>query len=75
MQSTRITIPDPPPYGVSSTLLWRPSPNSRKFERRTARAPLVTARPTIPVDKNGWKSSGKRVTTSMRMAVNRGPRG
>ena len=68
MQSTRITIPEPPPYGVSSTLRCRPRPKSRGLLRRTRRAPAWTARPTMPSARKGWKSSGKSVTTETRTA-------
>src|SRR5262249_48354449 len=63
-QSTRITMPDPPPYGVSSTLRWRPMPNARGLSRRTRRAPWEVARPTMLVDRKASNSSGNSVTMS-----------
>ena len=67
-QSTRITMPEPPPYGVSSTLRWRPMPNSRGLLVRTPEDPA--ARPPGrrgSSSRNVPNSSGKSVTMSISM--------
>src|SRR5580704_1749264 len=64
--STRITMPLPPPYGVSSTLRCLPSPKSRGLRRRTASSPPSIARATKLVARKPANISGKRVTMSTR---------
>src|SRR5256885_10711010 len=64
-QSTRMTIPEPAPQGVSSTLRWRPTPNCRGLRVRTRARPLASARPTRLVTRKGSNSSGKRVAMSI----------
>src|SRR5262249_16552195 len=69
--STRITIPLPPPYGVSSTLLCLPSPKSRGLRKRTSSCPPLRARPTKLASRKPPKISGNSVTTSTRIAPSR----
>src|SRR5437899_11381435 len=65
MGSAFITIPGPPPNGVSSTLRWRPSVNSRRSWTSMVASPASTARRTIPSARGAWTMSGKIVTTSI----------
>src|SRR5580658_4606889 len=69
--STRINIPLPPPYGVSSTLRCFPRPKVRGFLNRTANRPLEIARAMILVARKSSNISGNNVTISKRTAGSR----
>src|SRR3954466_14536771 len=58
-----MTMPGPPPYGVSSTVRWRSLVKSRGFTVATVITPASRARPTTPAASAGSISSGRIVTT------------
>src|SRR5687767_9339286 len=62
------TIPGPPPYGRSSTVLCTSVANSRGVLAFTVTAPRSMARPRTPTRTASATNSGNSVTTSMRMA-------
>src|SRR5436190_20458934 len=61
--SAFITMPGPPPYGVSSTVRWRSAVKSRGLIVATEITPAFAARPTTPAVSAGSISSGRIVTT------------
>src|SRR5258705_4811531 len=61
--SGRITMPGPPPYGLSSTVRCTSWVQSRRSCTSTRRWPVASARPTSD-SSNGARYSGKIVTTS-----------
>src|SRR4051812_23292721 len=61
--SAFITIPGPPPYGVSSTVRCRSAVKSRGLTVATVMTPASRARPTTPAASAGSISSGRIVTT------------
>ena len=69
--STRITIPAPPPYGVSSTDRWRPSPNSRRSRVRTVTRPRSWMRPGMLSARGPETIVGNRVRTSISRVTSR----
>ena len=71
--STRITIPAPPPYGVSSTDLWRPSPKSRRSWMRTVARPCSWMRPGMLCDSGPSIMAGKSVRTSISRVMATAP--
>ena len=56
-----MTIPAPPPYGVSSTLRWRSVVCSRGSCTRTSSRPCARARPSSDASSGPAKYSGKIV--------------
>src|SRR5438309_7720976 len=62
-----ITMPAPPPYGVSSTVRCTSAVQARRSWTRTSRSPRSRALPSRDTP-SGWRYSGKIVTTSMRTA-------
>ena len=68
-----ITIPAPPPYGVSSTVRWRSRVWSRRSCTRTSSSPEPRALPTSDTSSTS-KKAGKIVTTSTRMDSSLGNR-
>ena len=71
--STRITIPAPPPYGVSSTDLWRPSPKSRRSWMRMVARPCSWMRPGMLCDSGPSIMAGKSVRTSISRVMTPAP--
>src|SRR5262245_30733109 len=71
--STFITIPGPPPYGRSSTVLCRSSVWSRGFSIVSSRLPCAIARATTPSSVSARNISGKRLTTPTHIASFLGP--
>src|SRR5262249_33790701 len=61
--SAFITMPGPPPYGVSSTVRCRSVVKSRGLTVSTAITRASRARPTTPAVSAGSISSGRIVTT------------
>src|SRR5438034_1470098 len=59
-----MTIPGPPPNGISSTCRWRSCVCSRRSCARSSTRPLSMARPITPCPKTGPNIAGKMVTTS-----------
>src|SRR5256886_6573535 len=59
-----MTIPGPPPNGMSSTCRWRSCVCSRRSCARSSTRPLSMARPITPCPKTGPNIAGKMVTTS-----------
>src|SRR5579859_4557220 len=67
-----MTIPAPPPNGMSSTFRWRSVEKSRRSCTTRERSPRSMALPTTPCSKTTGKRPGKIETTSNRT---RGPPG
>src|SRR5262245_24994248 len=66
--STFMTIPGPPPYGRSSTVLCRSSVWSRGFSIVSSRLPCAIARATTPSSVSTRNMSGKILTTPTHIA-------
>src|SRR4051794_3246343 len=66
--SGRMTMPAPPPKGVSSTVRCRSVVQSRRSWTRRSRSPDARALPTSESSR-GLRYSGKIETTSMRTSV------
>src|SRR5262245_16306190 len=64
ISSTRMIMPGPPPYGVSSTWRWRPGAKSRGFVRCAATSPASIALPSSDAPRIPSKISGNSVTSS-----------
>jgi hypothetical protein len=58
-----MTMPGPPPYGLSSTVRCLSVVKSRGLMVVTVMMPASRARPTTPADSEGSTSSGRIVTT------------
>ena len=57
--SAFITMPGPPPYGVSSTVRWRSCVKSRGLTVSTVIVPASRARPTTPAVSDGLDQLGQ----------------
>src|SRR6056297_467307 len=66
--SGRITMPAPPPAGVSSTFRWRPSPKVLRSTVSSRQSPWSSARPVSDWPSMPGKASGNRVTIRTRHA-------
>ena len=66
--STFITMPGPPPYGVSSTVRWRSVANSRMSVSRMSSAPLSPR----PLDDALVERPGEHPGKSVRMSMRNG---
>src|SRR5262245_37332674 len=67
MGSASITMPAPPPNGLSSVVRWASSVNSRRFAVRTSSKPRSRAIRIMPRSSTAAKYSGKMVSRSTRM--------
>src|SRR6476659_1750443 len=64
--SARMTMPAPPPAGVSSTARCRPIPNSRMPTASSAHRPWLSASPASDAASGPGNSSGNSVSTVAR---------
>src|SRR5581483_12439965 len=64
--SARMTMPAPPPAGVSSTVRCRPIPNSRISSVSNAHSPARSASPASETPSGPGNSCGKSVSTVAR---------